>query len=150
MWMTLLSLILFIFYEVTDAMLGAIGLGSSPVCTYFLSLTVVRIWPRSESQCFCSVRSPSVARLPPLAAPHFHARGTPPWLWSGSPSAYGRRENAWLQRCSSSSYASTSHPGGVGKQGAREGGERRENRVKELPHERYVLQPTRKYRILHK
>lgn len=78
---------------------------------FFGCLTVVQIWPHSGPQHSCSGRTPSSAPRPLSAALHSHAPGKQLGLWSGSPLTCGHHASAWQPRCSSSSSASTSHPG---------------------------------------
>lgn len=82
-----------------------------------VSLTGVQTCPRSAPPLSCSGRTPCAARPPRSSAPCSRAPGTPLSRWSGSPLTCGRPGSAWQPRCSSSSAASTSRPGGGGQRG---------------------------------
>lgn len=119
--------VFFVFFSRTDDLVSATDNRDSAVLTLHhqlwmhptgtfkhvssWSLTLLRIWIRSDPRRSCIGCSPSAARPPPAAAPRSRAPGTPLGPWSGSPSVCGHLANVWRPCCSSSSSASTSRPG---------------------------------------
>ena len=84
------------------------------------SLTGLHIFPGSGSPWSWTARTPSAAQRPPTSAPSSRAPGMQRAPWSGSPSGAARHGNAWPPRCSCSSDASTSRPGGGRADGSNE------------------------------